>query len=68
MAKYILRDGELYNAKTGHKMPKRKICKNGIYAKEYWQLTIDGKVHSVQASVGREKEFLKMYHVDYIEE
>lgn len=68
MAKYILRDGELYSVKTGHKMPKRKIDKKGRFAKEYWHLYIDGKVRAIQVCAGKEKELLEMYHVDYIEE
>lgn len=67
MPKYILKNGELYNAKTGYRKKKVKLGK-GKFAKEYWAVYVDGKQYCVQATLETQKELLDMYHVDYVEE
>lgn len=63
MAKYLLKDGELYNMDTGHKL-KKSMAPNS--KTEYWAVRINGKVKWVRVCPGKEEMYLDKYNVNYI--
>lgn len=66
MTKYLLKDGELYNLATGHKMKKHIIDRKAKNPKEYWGVVARGEQRYVQVCPGNEELYLDKYHVNYV--